>query len=205
MAEFYEIHPENPQSRLIKLAFSKIDQGGIVAFPTDSGFSLGAKLGDKKAVNRISRIRELDKHHNFTLFCKDLSELSTYAKVNNSCFRLIKSHTPGPYTFIFNATSQVPNRLVHPKRKTIGIRVPDHAVTQALLEEAKEPLMGVTLDLPNVDVTHWNTDKIVEHLDKLVDVIIGSTAKSLEFTTVVDFTSGSGKVLRHGAGVVDWE
>lgn len=205
MAEFFEVHPQNPQARFIQQAAEQVRKGAVIVFPTDSGFSLGAHLGDKAATQRIQQIRKLDKHHNFSLFCRDLSELSTYAKVSNSDYRLIKSHTPGPYTFIFNATSQVPNRLVHPKRKTIGIRVPDHAVTQALLETLGEPMMGVTLTLPEVDMPYWDIDTIIEHLDKRVDVIIGSHPNALESTTVVDLTQDFPEILRRGAGEVDWE
>jgi tRNA threonylcarbamoyl adenosine modification protein (Sua5/YciO/YrdC/YwlC family) len=143
MAQFFQIHPENPQSRLISQAVEIIKKGGLVVYPTDSAYALGCGIGEKDALERIRTLRKLDKHHNFTLVCRDLSELATYARVSNSAFRLLKSHTPGAYTFILEGTAEVPRRMLHPKRKTIGLRVPDNPIALALLEELGEPLMSI--------------------------------------------------------------
>ncbi|RKZ94999.1 MAG: threonylcarbamoyl-AMP synthase, partial [Gammaproteobacteria bacterium] len=151
MSQFFHIHPDNPQKRLISQACDIIRKGGLVVYPTDSGYALGCHIGDKAAMDKIRRIRQLDDDHNFTLVCRDLSELSTYAKVNNSVYRAIKAHTPGAYTFILPATKEVPRRLQHAKRKTIGLRIPDNKITLALLEELDEPLMSSTLILPDED------------------------------------------------------
>ena len=147
MSQFFEIHPENPQARLIQQAVQIIRQSGVVVYPTDSGYAIGCQIGDKAAADRICRIRDIDKEHNFTLMCRDLSELSTYARVDNDAFRLLKNNTPGPYTFILKGTKEVPKRLLNPKRKTIGIRVPTNRIAMALLEELNEPLMSTSLIL----------------------------------------------------------
>src|SRR5690554_2160159 len=152
MSQFFQIHPENPQRRLIKQACKIIEDGGLVVYPTDSGYALGCHIGNKSAVERIRRIRELDADHNFTLVCRDLSELSTYAKFNNAVFRLLKAHTPGSYTFILPATKEVPRRLQHPRKKTIGLRIPNHTIALTLLDELNEPLMSSTLILPGEDM-----------------------------------------------------
>ena len=152
VSQFFQIHPENPQARLIKQAVEIIRKGGVVVYPTDSAYALGCQIGDKSAIERVRRLRGLDKTHNFTLMCRDLSELATYARVDNQVFRLLKNHTPGAYTFILEATADVPRRLMHPKRKTIGLRVPEHAIAHALLEELKQPLLGTTLILPGSDL-----------------------------------------------------
>ncbi|MGB0861255.1 MAG: L-threonylcarbamoyladenylate synthase, partial [Pseudoalteromonas spongiae] len=148
MSQFFHIHPENPQARLVRQAVDMIQQGKVIVFPTDSGYAIGCSIGNKNAMERIARIRGLEKHHNFTLVCRDLSELATYARVDNSLFRLIKNNTPGQYTFIFKGTKEVPRRLLNEKKKTIGIRVPDHIITQAILAELGEPLMSCSLILP---------------------------------------------------------
>ncbi|MFB0950193.1 MAG: L-threonylcarbamoyladenylate synthase, partial [Halioglobus sp.] len=148
MSQFYQIHPENPQARLIRNAVDIVHNGGVVVYPTDSGYALGCHIGDKTALDRIRRIRKLDDKHNFTLVCRDLSEIATYAKVNNTSYRLLRHTTPGAYTFILQATSEVPRRLMHPKRKTVGLRVPDNAIAAALLADLGEPLMSVTLIMP---------------------------------------------------------
>lgn len=172
MSQFFQIHPDNPQKRLIDGAIEIIRRGGVIAYPTDSGYALGCHLGDKKAVERIKRLRQLDDKHNFTLVCSDLSEIGTYAKVDNDVFRLLKAHTPGAYTFILQATTEVPRLLLHPKRRSIGVRVPDHRITHALLEALGEPLMSVTLipvgeELPMTDAEEIR-DRYANQLD-LID------------------------------------
>jgi len=206
MSQFFEIHPQNPQGRLIVQAAEIVRQGGVIVYPTDSSYAIGCHLDDKAALQRIQRIRELDKSHNFTLVCSDLSQLALYAKVDNQAFRLVKSHTPGPYTFILKATSQVPKRLAHPKRKTIGLRVPQHPITLALLAELGEPVMSCSLILPDMDeMDIGDIDMIRERLEKEVDLIVDGGATPLLPTTVVDLTQGQPELVRVGGGVVDWE
>lgn len=200
MSQYFEIHPDNPQSRLIGHAAEIIRKGGVVAYPTDSAYALGCQLGDKSALERIRRIRQLDDKHNFTLICRDLSELGVYAKVDNATFRMLKHNTPGPYTFILHATTEVPRRLLHPKRRTIGLRIPQHAITLALLEELGEPLMSVTLILPGDDLPLSDPDMIRERLEKHVDLIIDSGACTVEPTTVVALLNGETEVRRVGLG-----
>lgn len=203
MTQLIEIHNENPQPRLINQVVSIIRQGGLVAYPTDSGYALGCHIGDKAALDKIRRIRDLDKEHNFTLVCRDLSELATYAKVDNAAFRLIKNNTPGPFTFILQATGEVPNRLKHPKKKTIGIRVPETPITQAILEALGEPLMSSSLILPQQeDGEVLEPYEIHELLNGRVDAVIDGGYCGHEPTTVVDMTSGYPEVVRHGAGDV---
>lgn len=200
MALFLQIHPENPQNRLIKQAVEVIQRGGLVVYPTDSAYALGCHIGDKLALDRIRAIRQLDKNHNFTLVCKDLSELATYAKVNNTAFRLLKNHTPGPYTFILDATGEVPRRLMHPKRKTIGLRVPSHPITQALLAELGEPIMTSSLILPGEELPLTDPYDIREQLDHHVELIIDGGFCGLDPTTVVDLTGGEPELIRQGCG-----
>ena len=200
MVETLHIHPDNPQTRLLSKVADIVRNGGLVAYPTDSAYALGCHLGDKDAVDRIRRIRELDKHHNFTLVCRDLSELGNYAKVDNQVFRLLKAHTPGPYTFILNATSEVPRRLMHPKRKTIGLRVPDNAITQGLLAELGEPLMSVTLILPGDEYPLSDPDDIRDRLGTRIDALVDGGYGSLEPTTVIDLSSAEPRLLRRGMG-----
>ena len=169
MSQYFEVHPMNPQKRLIQQAVDIIRQGGIVVYPTDSGYAIGCQIGDKKAVDRICQIRDIDKEHNFTLMCRDLSELSTYARVDNDAFRLLKNNTPGPYTFILKGTKEVPKRLLNPKRKTIGIRVPTNRIALALLEELNEPLMSTSLILGNNELAESDPETIREQLEKRVD------------------------------------
>lgn len=203
MTQLIEIHNENPQPRLISQVVAMIRQGALVAYPTDSGYALGCHIGDKAALDRIRRIRDLDKSHNFTLVCRDLSELAAYARVDNAAFRLIKNNTPGPYTFILRATNEVPNRLKHPKKKTIGIRVPETPIAQAILEDLGEPLMSSSLILPQQDDEQvLEPYEIHELLNGRVDVVIDGGYCGHEPTTVVDLTSGYPEVLRHGAGDV---
>ncbi|MEY4589233.1 MAG: hypothetical protein RL497_1309 [Pseudomonadota bacterium] len=200
MALFLQIHPENPQNRLIKQAVEVIQRGGLVVYPTDSAYALGCHIGDKLALDRIRAIRQLDKEHNFTLVCKDLSELAGYAKVDNAAFRLLKNHTPGPYTFILDATGEVPRRLMHPKRKTIGVRVPNHPITQALLAELGEPIMTSTLIMPGDLLPLNDPYDIRELLDHHVELIIDGGFCGLDPTSVVDLTSGEPKLIRQGCG-----
>ncbi|WP_404414682.1 L-threonylcarbamoyladenylate synthase [Marinospirillum sp.] len=202
MSQYFEIHPENPQKRLIQQAVEILRSGGVIAYPTDSAYALGCCLGEKKAVERIKWIRQLDDKHNFTLVCADLSELSTYAKVDNTVFRLLKNTTPGPYTYILNATNEVPRLLLHPKRRAIGLRVPDHVLTHALLEELGAPLMSVTLMLPDEELPMHEADDIRERVGKLVDLVIDGGACSIDPTTVVDLRTGVPEIIREGRGDV---
>jgi tRNA threonylcarbamoyl adenosine modification protein (Sua5/YciO/YrdC/YwlC family) len=200
VAQYFEIHPTHPQSRLIKRAVELVRAGGVIVYPTDSSYALGCHLGDKGAMERIRRIRKLDKDHNFTLVCRDLSELAQYARVGNSDFRVLKAHTPGPYTFILPATREVPRRLQHARRKTIGLRVPDHAITQALLTELGEPLMSVTLILPDETVPPSDAADIRERLEHQVDLVIDGGSCGTDPTTVVALEDGIVTVTRVGKG-----
>ncbi len=198
--QVFHIHPDNPQPRLIKQAVEIVRQGGVVVYPTDSSYALGCHIGDKAAMERMRRIRNLADKHNFTLVCRDLSEIATYAKVDNPAYRLIKSLTPGPYTFILQATHEVPRRLQNPKRKTIGLRVPDHVVAQSLLQALGEPLMSCTLILPESDTPLSDPELIQSELKGQVDLLIDSGHCGLEPTTVVDLVSGTPLVTRAGKG-----
>ena len=200
MSQYFEIHPTHPQLRLVHQAVEIIDAGGVVAYPTDSSYALGCHLGDKKALERVRRIRRIDEKHNLTLVCSDLSEISTYAKINNSDYRLMKSLTPGPYTFILNATHEVPRRLMHPKRRTIGIRVVDHAVVRALLDELRQPLMSTSLILPGDSMPLTEADEIRDALDRQLDLIIDSGHCGIEPTTVIDLTGDTPRLVREGMG-----
>jgi tRNA threonylcarbamoyl adenosine modification protein (Sua5/YciO/YrdC/YwlC family) len=188
LAQFFSIHPENPQQRLIDQSVDILRRGGLIVYPTDSAYALGCHIGDKFALDRIRAIRQLDKHHNFTLMCRDLSELANYARVDNQDFRLIKSHTPGPYTFILNATSEVPRRLQHPKRKTLGMRVPDNAIALALLETLGEPIMSSSLILPGDDLPLTDPYDIRVSLEHQFELVIDGGFCGMEATTVVDLT-----------------
>lgn len=200
MSQYFDIHPVNPQARLIRQAVEILHQGGVIVYPTDSSYALGCHLGDKQAMQRIRRIRQIDEKHNLTLVCRDLSELSTYARVGNSEYRLIKSLTPGPYTFILKATSEVPRRLMHSKRRTIGLRVVDHPVVHALLAELNQPLMSTTLILPGDELPVTEVDEIRQRLQKQVDLIIDSGHCGHEPTTVIRLTEGAPEILRQGKG-----
>ena len=200
MSQFFQIHPDNPQARLIKQAADIIRRGGVIAYPTDSAYALGCQLGDKSALERIRRIRRLDDGHNFTLVCRDLSELGTYARVNNTVFRLIRNCTPGPYTFILKATDEVPRRLLHPKRRTIGLRVPDNRIAQALLEALGEPLMSVTLILPGAELPLTDPFEIRERLEHDIDLVIDGGPSSAEPTTVIDLADDEPVLVRQGRG-----
>lgn len=200
MSRYLEIHPVNPQPRLIEQAAAVIRDGGLVVYPTDSCYAIGCHIGDKAAQDRIHRIRRTDQSHNFTLVCRDLSEIATYARVDNWVYRLLKAHTPGPYTFILRATSEVPRRLQNPKRRTIGIRVPDHPVPQALLKTLDEPIMSSTLILPGDDRPLTDPWEMQERLAHDVDLVIDSGSCGLEPTTVVDLTGDQPHILRQGRG-----
>ncbi|HEV2110370.1 MAG TPA: L-threonylcarbamoyladenylate synthase [Gammaproteobacteria bacterium] len=200
MSQFFSLHPVNPQLRLIRGAVEILRTGGVVVYPTDSCYALGCLVGDKDAMERIRRIRAAGKDHNFTLVCRDLSEIAVYAKVDNPTFRLLKAYTPGPYTFILPATREVPRRLQHPKRKTIGIRVPDHAVPLALLTELGEPLMSSTLILPGDDVPLTDPEEMRSRLEHQVELIMDGGPCGFEPTTVVDLSGVAPKVMRVGRG-----
>jgi tRNA threonylcarbamoyl adenosine modification protein (Sua5/YciO/YrdC/YwlC family) len=200
MAQFFSIHPDNPQARLIKQAAEMVRNGAVIVYPTDSGYALGCHLDDKDAVQRIRQIREVDDKHLMTLVCRDLSELAKYARVDNAQFRLLKNNTPGSYTFILEATREVPRRLQHPKRSTVGLRIPDHKVALALLDELNEPLLSSTLILSETHHPLTDIDEIRERLDNLTDVIIEGGSVGLEPTTVLDLTAGAPVLVRKGKG-----
>ncbi|OGT00062.1 MAG: threonylcarbamoyl-AMP synthase [Gallionellales bacterium RIFCSPLOWO2_12_FULL_59_22] len=200
MAQFFTIHPDNPNLRLIRQAAAMLRDGAVVVYPTDSGYALGCHLDDKEAVTRIRQIRGLDDKHHLTLVCRDLSEISRYARVDNSKFRLLKNNTPGSYTFILEATKEVPRRLQHPKRSTVGIRVPDHPVALALLAELDEPLLSSTLILPDAHHPLTDVGEIRAHLEQLVELVIEGGAVGLEPTTVIDLTRDAPVLLRRGKG-----
>lgn len=200
MSHYLHIHPDNPQVRLIAQAADIIRRDAVVVYPTDSAYAIGCHIGDKSSVDRIRQIRHLDKHHNFTLLCRDLSELGSYAKVDNQVFRMLKANTPGAYTFILEATSEVPRRLVHPKRKTIGLRVPGNPIARALLAELNEPLMSVTLIMPGDEYPLTDPYDIRTMLEKQVDLIIDGGYCGLEPTTVIDMTGDLPELLRQGMG-----
>ncbi len=202
MSQFFQIHPENPQGRLVSQAVEIIRAGGVVAYPTDSAYALGCQIGDKGALQRIRNIRHLAQDHNFTLICRDLSELATYAKVDNRVFRFLKQHTPGPYTFILKATSEVPRRLLHPKRRTIGLRVPGNNITQALLEALGEPLMSVTLTLPEDEYPLTDPYDIRETLEHQLDLVIDGGFCGMDTTTVIDLVDVEPAVVRSGKGQI---
>jgi tRNA threonylcarbamoyl adenosine modification protein (Sua5/YciO/YrdC/YwlC family) len=200
MARIVEIHPKNPQSRLIAEVVAVIRAGGLIAYPTDSSYAFGCHIGDKRAMDRIRRIRKTDKHHNFTLVCSDLSEISLYARVENWAYRLIKSLTPGPYTFILPATREVPKRLQNPKRRTIGLRVPDHEIVKAMLGSLGEPIMSSTLLLPGDDIPLTEANDIQERIGHQIDLVVDGGTAGIEPSTVVDLSGGSIEILRHGLG-----
>lgn len=200
MAQYFEVHPVNPQPRLIRQAVEILRHGGVIAYPTDSSYALGCQLDDKDAMERIRAIRKVDRHHNFTLVCADLSQLAQYARVGNSDFRLLKAHTPGPYTFILEATREVPRRLQHEKRKTIGLRVPDHPVVRALLAELGEPIASSTLILPGETLPLSDPQEIRARLERQLDLVIDAGPCGMEPTTVVVLENGVAQVVRVGRG-----
>jgi len=202
MSQLLTVHPVNPQLRLLETAAVTMRGGGVVAYPTDSSYALGCHLGDKGAMARIQRIRRTGRDHDFTLVCRDLSEIATYARVDNWAYRLLKSLTPGPYTFILRATSEVPKRLQNPKRRSIGIRVPDHPIVSALLDALGEPIMSTTLLLPGDDLPMSDAEEIRERLQNEIDLVIDGGACGVEPTTVLDLSGGDITVLRQGKGDV---
>ena len=200
MTQYFQIHPDNPQIRLIKQAAQIIQSGGIVAVPTDSAYALVCQLDDKSAVERLRRIRGVDEKHHLTLLCRDLSEIALYARVDNAQYRMLKATTPGPYTVILEATRELPRRLSHPSRKTIGLRVPENTITQALLAELGAPLIGTTLQLPGDEEILSDPDEVRTRLEKLIDLVIDGGAGTLEPTTVIDLTGPEPVLIREGRG-----
>ncbi len=200
MSQYFQIHPDNPQLRLIRQAAQIVDGGGLLAIPTDSSYALVCHLDDKSAVEKMRRIRGVDDRHHLTLLCRDLSDLANYAKVDNRQYRMLKAATPGPYTFILEATKEVPRRLSHPSRKTIGLRVPEHAIAQALLTELGQPLLGTTLILPGSEMPLNDPAEIRDQLQKQIELVIDGGSCSLEPTTVVDLTGEAPEVTRRGRG-----
>ncbi len=200
MSQFFQIHPENPQQRLIKQAVEIIHRGGVIVYPTDSAYALGCHLGDKNALEKIKRIRRLDDKHNFTLVCRDLSEIGTYAKVGNQAYRILKSHTPGAYTFILKATTEVPRRLLHPKRRTIGLRIPENPIALELMRELGEPIMSTSLILPDESEPMMDPYEIRQTLQHEVDLVIDGGYCGMEATTVVNLVEEFPEIIREGAG-----
>ncbi len=200
MAQYFEIHASNPQARLIHQAANVIREGGLVAYPTDSSYALGCHLDDKRAVDRIRQIRKLDRHHNFTLVAANVKQVSQFAKIDNEQFRLLKTLTPGPYTFIFEAKRSVPNRLIHPKRRTIGVRIPNHAIVHDLLEELGEPIMSSSLILPDQVLAIGDPEEIRARLEHQIDLIIDGGLVTNSPSTVLDWHGKNLQVVRHGVG-----
>lgn len=200
MTVFLSVHPVNPQEHLLRKAAAVVRQGGVIVYPTDSGYALACQIGNKTASDRMRKIRHLDDKHHFTLVCRDLSELSTYAVVSNAVYRILKTHTPGPFTFLLPATREVPRRLQHPKRKTIGLRIPDNVIALALLEILDAPLMSTTLLLPHTDIAFLEAEAIRDVLGNQVDLIIDGGSCGLEPTTVVDLSTDKPVILRQGKG-----
>lgn len=200
MTQHWQIHPDNPQPRLLKQAAERLQAGELVVMPTDASYVLVCRIGDKTALDRLRRLRELDESHHLTLLCRDLSEIGTYAKVDNPVFRLLKAHTPGPYTFILPGTREVPKRLLHPKKQSIGIRVPSHPVALGLLELMGEPLLSTTLTMPGDTEPLTDPQDILERIGKRIDVIIDSGMGSRLATTVIDLSEDSPRVMRVGLG-----
>ena len=202
MARYLDIHPKDPQKRLIRQVVDQLRAGAVIAYPTDSSYALGCRIGDKNALDRLRRLRGLDDKHDFALICRDVSEAATYAKLGNVAFRLVRGATPGPYTFILKATHETPRRLQDAKRKTVGIRVPDNAIALAILEELGEPVMSTTLILPGDELPMSEGYEIRERMDKLIDVIVDGGACGLDSTTIIDLVGDEPEVLREGKGDV---
>lgn len=200
MSQFFQIHPDNPQQRLISQAVDIIKKGGVVVYPTDCAYALGCHLGDKSALEKIKRIRKLDDKHNFTLVCRDLSEIGTYAKVDNSVYRLLKAHTPGAYTFILNATTEVPRRLLHPKRRTIGLRIPENNIALHIMEALGEPIMSTSLIMPGEELPLTDPYEIRDVLQHDVDLVIDGGYCGMEATSVINLVDDVPVVIREGAG-----
>ena len=202
MSQFFYVHPENPQARLMKQAVDILKKGGVIIYPTDSGYALGCTMDNKHGLDKICHIRSIDKKHNFTLACRDLSEIATYARVDNQAYRALKSNTPGAYTFIFKSTKDLPKRLMNPSRRTIGIRIPDNAIALALLEALGEPLMSTSLILSGSDSTEFDPEDIRDKLENKVDLILNGGYLGESPTTVIDFSDDPVTILREGAGDV---
>lgn len=200
MAEWLELHPQNPQTRWIRHTVERLNEGAVIVYPTDSCYALGCVVGDKEAAERVRRIRRIDRHHLFTLVCRDLSEIATYAKIDNRQYRLLKLATPGPFTFVLQATRELPRRIQHEKRKTIGIRVPNHPGAQALLAELGQPLLSCTLQFPDTEYPVNEPQEWQRQLDGVVDIVLDSGSCGLEPTTVVDLTDAAPEILRRGRG-----
>ncbi|MEL0629333.1 L-threonylcarbamoyladenylate synthase [Psychromonas aquatilis] len=200
MSQFFYVHPDNPQIRLMKQAAEIINKGGIIIFPTDSGYALGCALDNKNALERICQIRKIDKKHNFTLMCKDLADIATYARVDNSAYRMLKNNTPGPYTFIFKSTKDLPKRLMNPSKRTIGIRVPDNAIALSLLDELDTPLMTTSLILPGNTSTEFDPEEIRDQLEHQVDLIINGGYLGESPTSVIDLSDDDVVIVREGTG-----
>ncbi|QGM21385.1 threonylcarbamoyl-AMP synthase [Spiribacter sp. 2438] len=203
MSQYFEVHPETPQPRLVRRAVEIIRAGGLVAYPSGTTYALGCGLGEKAAVERIRALRQLDERHHFTLACRDLSDIGSYTRMDNTAFRLLKAHTPGPYTFVLRATAEVPRRLQHSRRRTVGIRVPDHPVARAILTELGEPLTTSTLLLPDEDYPMTDPADIRDRIGRQLDAVIDAGPGGLEPSTVVDLSGEAPQVLRHGAGDAD--
>lgn len=202
MAQYFQIHPQTPQPRLIHRSVEIIREGGLLIYPTDSSYAFGCRMDNKEGLDRIRRIRQLEEAHNFTLICKDLSQISTFAKINNEAFRLIKSLTPGPFTFILKATRETPRRLQHVKRKTIGIRLPDNPITMALVADLAEPLFSSTLILPGEEEALSDPEEINQRLGKMVDLVIDAGVVPYAPSTIIGFIEDTPEILRQGKGVV---
>lgn len=203
MSQYFVVHPTHPQRRLLVTAAQIVSAGGLVVYPTDTAYALGCHIGDKQSLDRIRRIRRLDKHHHFTLMCRDLSEISLYARVSDANYRILKHLTPGPFTFLLPATREVPRRLVHPKRRTIGLRIPGNVIALELLDLLDEPMMTTTMRLPDQDVPLSDPELIREILEREVDLIIDGGPGGVEPTTVVDLTGAAPEVVRQGVGVFE--
>ena len=203
MSQFFQIHPKDPQPRLIKRCVEILLQGGVIVYPTDSSYALGCRMDNREGLERIRRIRRLEEDHNFTLVCIDISQISTFAKMNNEGFRLIKSLTPGPYTFILEATKETPRRLMHAKRKTIGVRLPDDPITEAIVTDLGEPLFSSTLIMPGEDEAMADPEDIRDRLEKEVDLIIDAGILTYEPTTIIGFTGDSPEIIRQGKGLAE--
>ena len=200
MSQFFTLHPTHPEARLVKRAVDIVRKGGLIAYPTDSCYALGCHIGDKSAMERIRRVRGVDDRHHFTLVCRDLSDIGTFAKVNNAQYRLLKAHTPGSYTFILEATRELPRRLAHPKRATVGVRVPEHPVTHALLTELNEPLLSSTLILPGDENPLNDAESIRARLEHEIDLILDGGVCGIEPTTVIDLSGAEPILIRKGKG-----
>jgi tRNA threonylcarbamoyl adenosine modification protein (Sua5/YciO/YrdC/YwlC family) len=203
MSQFFSVHPTHPQLRLIRQAADIVRQGGLIAYPTDSCYALGCQIGDKEAMDRLRRVRGMDEKHHLTLMCRDLSDIATYAMVDNVQYRLLKTATPGSYTFILQATREVPRRLMHPKRKTIGVRVPQHPVAHALLAELGEPMLSATLQFPGDDAPLSEGEDIRARLERQLDLILDAGHCGIEPSTVIDLSGEAPAVLRVGAGDIE--